>query len=54
MKALDYLIKWVDNLTTMGRGRKKKTQKMINRKRQAKKRIRLKKRRETVRKSRAT
>jgi len=38
----------------MGRGRKHKTQKMKNRKRQAAKKGRLKRRRESVRKSRAS
>lgn len=37
---------------TMGRGRKQKTQKMKNRKRQAAKKLRGKKRRESVHKSR--
>ena len=38
----------------MGRGRKRKTQKMKNRKRQTQKKAMLKKRRESVRKSRAS
>jgi hypothetical protein len=52
-KELEILAQIGKNLTPMGKGRKQKTQKMKNRKSQAKLKARIKKKAEAVKKSRA-